>query len=184
MKVAVIGAGTMGGFHAGLLGAMDGVDGLYVVDADAGRAEEVAARTGGRAATFEQAIEAAVYGLIVEGSVQGLWCFNAAAPDTETIVRSYFARRDDIDAKAVRLAQRPDGKPYVGACEVARVASRGPRPALAAVIAGTTPPGPTMVTRPSGASVPVAATPIPGSARTAVQPALQQGPSTAIPKPG
>lgn len=133
---------------------------------------------------LQQAIEAAVYGLIVEGSVQGLWCFNAAAPDTETIVRSYFARRDDIDAKAVRLAQRPDGKPYVGACEVARVASRGPRPALAAVIAGTTPPGPTMVTRPSGASVPVAATPIPGSARTAVQPALQQGPSTAIPKPG
>jgi myo-inositol 2-dehydrogenase/D-chiro-inositol 1-dehydrogenase len=58
MKVAVIGAGTMGGFHADLLGAMNEVDGLYVVDADHTRAEEVAARAGGRAVTFDEAVEA------------------------------------------------------------------------------------------------------------------------------
>jgi len=59
MKVAVIGAGSMGGMHADLLGAMDGVDGLYVVDADPARSQEVADRNGGIAVTFEAAIEAA-----------------------------------------------------------------------------------------------------------------------------
>jgi len=59
MKVAVIGAGSMGGMHADLLGAMDGVDRLYVVDADPARSQEVADRNGGIAVTFEAAIEAA-----------------------------------------------------------------------------------------------------------------------------
>ncbi|MGI8999846.1 MAG: Gfo/Idh/MocA family protein [Candidatus Limnocylindria bacterium] len=59
MKVAVIGAGSMGGMHADLLGAMDGIDGLYVVDANASRAAQVAQRTGGTDVTFEQAVELA-----------------------------------------------------------------------------------------------------------------------------
>jgi myo-inositol 2-dehydrogenase / D-chiro-inositol 1-dehydrogenase len=59
MKVAVVGAGTMGGIHADLLGAMDEVDGLYVVDADPDRADEVAQRTGGSAVSFDDAIEMA-----------------------------------------------------------------------------------------------------------------------------
>ncbi len=56
MKVAVIGAGSMGGMHADLLGTMDEVDGLLVVDADPARATEVARRAGGTAATFEEAV--------------------------------------------------------------------------------------------------------------------------------
>ncbi|HYI66845.1 MAG TPA: Gfo/Idh/MocA family oxidoreductase [Candidatus Limnocylindrales bacterium] len=59
MKVAVIGAGTMGGMHADLLGTMDEVERLYVVDADPARAEEVARRAGGEPATFEEAVAAA-----------------------------------------------------------------------------------------------------------------------------
>jgi myo-inositol 2-dehydrogenase/D-chiro-inositol 1-dehydrogenase len=59
MKVAVVGAGSMGGMHADLLGAMDAVDGLYVVDANPLRADEVARRAGGTAVTFEEAIDAA-----------------------------------------------------------------------------------------------------------------------------
>jgi len=59
MKVAVVGAGTMGGVHANLLSAMDEVDGLYVVDADADRADEVAQRTGGSAVSFDDAVEVA-----------------------------------------------------------------------------------------------------------------------------
>lgn len=59
MKVAVIGAGSMGGMHADLLGAMDGVDGLYIVDANASRAEDVAQRNGGTTASLEEAIDAA-----------------------------------------------------------------------------------------------------------------------------
>lgn len=73
---------------------------------------------------LQQAIEAAVYGLIVEGSVQGLWCFAADAPTAEGIVRSYYARRDDIDAKRVRLAARPDGSSYVGNCEAPKPVAR------------------------------------------------------------
>ncbi len=59
MKVAVIGAGTMGGMHADLLGAMDMVDGLYVVDANPARADEVAQCCGGTTVTFEEALDAA-----------------------------------------------------------------------------------------------------------------------------
>ena len=56
MTVAVIGAGSMGGMHADLLGGLDEVSGLLVVDADAGRAEEVARRSGGIAVSFEDAV--------------------------------------------------------------------------------------------------------------------------------
>ena len=59
MRVAVVGAGSMGGMHADLLGAMDAVDELYVVDADASRAGEVARRAGGTAVTFAEAVDAA-----------------------------------------------------------------------------------------------------------------------------
>ena len=59
MKVAVVGAGGMGSAHADLLSAMDDVDGLYVVDADAGRADGVAQRTGGTAVSLDGAIEMA-----------------------------------------------------------------------------------------------------------------------------
>lgn len=59
MRVAVVGAGNMGGFHADLLGAMDEVTELLVVDAHEARADEVALRNGGRAATLEDAIDAA-----------------------------------------------------------------------------------------------------------------------------
>ena len=57
MKVTVVGAGSMGGFHADLLGSMEDVTALQVVDADASRAEEVARRNGGRALSFEEAVE-------------------------------------------------------------------------------------------------------------------------------
>lgn len=56
MRVAVIGAGTMGGFHARALGAMDEVAALFVVDADAARADRVASDAGGRAVGFDTAI--------------------------------------------------------------------------------------------------------------------------------
>ena len=56
MRVAVVGAGSMGGMHADLLAGMDEVDGLFIVDADASRAGEVAQRTGGRVATFDEVL--------------------------------------------------------------------------------------------------------------------------------
>ena len=60
MRVAVVGAGSMGGMHAALLAELPEVDELLVVDTDATRATEVAARTGGRvAAGLDEAIETA-----------------------------------------------------------------------------------------------------------------------------
>lgn len=59
MRVAVVGAGRMGGYHAEMLGSLDEVEALYVVDADPLRAEEVARRNGGTAVTFDDAIAAA-----------------------------------------------------------------------------------------------------------------------------
>ena len=59
MRVAVIGAGSMGGMHALLLGGMDGVDEVLVVDADAERAAMAAAAAGGRAVELNAALSEA-----------------------------------------------------------------------------------------------------------------------------
>lgn len=57
MRIAVVGAGSMGGLHAELLAGIDGVHEVLVVEADPNRADAVAARTGARVATFEEAID-------------------------------------------------------------------------------------------------------------------------------
>ena len=59
MKVAVIGAGSMGGMHAALLGAMQEVTELLVVDPDGSRADAAAAASGGRVASFDDALATA-----------------------------------------------------------------------------------------------------------------------------
>ncbi len=51
MKIALIGAGRIGRFHARLLSSTPGVDSLIVADADAPRAAEVAGEVGADAAT-------------------------------------------------------------------------------------------------------------------------------------
>jgi myo-inositol 2-dehydrogenase / D-chiro-inositol 1-dehydrogenase len=56
MRVAVIGAGTMGGTHARLLASIQGVGEVLVVDADAARATAVADDVGGRAVAFDAAL--------------------------------------------------------------------------------------------------------------------------------
>ena len=59
MRVAVVGAGSMGGMHAQLLGGIEGVEEVLVVDADAARAAAVATAAGGRALGHDDAIAAA-----------------------------------------------------------------------------------------------------------------------------
>lgn len=59
MRVAVVGAGTMGGRHAELLADVAEVDQVLVIDADAARASEVAERSGGRAADLSEALDEA-----------------------------------------------------------------------------------------------------------------------------
>ena len=59
MRVAVIGAGSMGGMHAALLASMAEVDEVLLVETNATRAADVGARTGARTATLDEAIDAA-----------------------------------------------------------------------------------------------------------------------------
>ena len=59
MRVAVIGAGSMGGKHAQLLSGLPDVDEVLVVDADSERAEQVASDVGGRAMEHDGALDAA-----------------------------------------------------------------------------------------------------------------------------
>ena len=59
MRVAVIGAGSMGGMHAQLLGGIEGVSEVLVVDTDAERAALVARNAGGRPVTHEEALSEA-----------------------------------------------------------------------------------------------------------------------------
>jgi myo-inositol 2-dehydrogenase/D-chiro-inositol 1-dehydrogenase len=57
--VAVIGAGSMGGMHAQLLGGIEGVSEVLVVDTDTERAALVAGNAGGRPVSHEQALDEA-----------------------------------------------------------------------------------------------------------------------------
>ncbi len=59
MRVAVIGAGLMGGKHAQLLAGIPDVTEVLVVDADAARADAVARDVGGRAMERDVALDAA-----------------------------------------------------------------------------------------------------------------------------
>lgn len=59
MKVAVIGAGAMGGKHAQLLAGTPGVDEVLVVDALPERAAAVASDIGGRAVAHDEALDEA-----------------------------------------------------------------------------------------------------------------------------
>lgn len=59
MRVAVIGAGSMGGRHAQLLAGTPGIDEVMVVDALPERAAAVAADIGGRAVTHDEALDRA-----------------------------------------------------------------------------------------------------------------------------
>jgi myo-inositol 2-dehydrogenase/D-chiro-inositol 1-dehydrogenase len=59
MRVAVVGAGSMGGTHAGLLAPLPDVEELLIVDVDPARASTVADRAGAKVATFDEALAGA-----------------------------------------------------------------------------------------------------------------------------
>jgi myo-inositol 2-dehydrogenase/D-chiro-inositol 1-dehydrogenase len=131
MKVAVVGAGGMGGAHADLLSAMDEVDGLYVVDADADRADEVAQRTGGTAVSFEDAIEAAeaiviatppeLHSAAVEAALDAGLHVLCEKPLTDTLAAS-IALTERIEAEGAHVEvgfQRRHDAGYLAAREAA-----------------------------------------------------------------
>ena len=77
MRVAIIGAGSMGGKHAQLLAGITAVDEVLVVDALPDRAAAVASDIGGRAVTHDQALDEA--GAIVVATPAELHAATVAA---------------------------------------------------------------------------------------------------------
>jgi myo-inositol 2-dehydrogenase/D-chiro-inositol 1-dehydrogenase len=126
MRVAVVGAGRMGGFHAELLGAMDDIE-LYVVEADAARAQAVAQANGGTAITREEAMGVAEALVIatppemhrseVEAAIEAGRHVLCEKPLTDDLASSIeLARRVDDDGAHVEIGfQRRHDPGFVAA---------------------------------------------------------------------
>ena len=78
------------------------------------------------ALALQQAIESAVYGLIIEGAGRDLWCMSTQPEFGEKLLRQYYARRDNIEPEAVELVRRTDGSTITGACTPGYVQARAP----------------------------------------------------------
>lgn len=83
---------------------------------------------------LSQAIEKAVYALIMEGVLSNLWCISADNDRTTTMLQEYVAERDSIShSQEVQLPRMPNGQPVSGSCSVPRGAQLAPasRPPVA-----------------------------------------------------
>ena len=64
-----------------------------------------------------QAIEKAVYALIMEGALNNLWCFQSGnVEQQQTLLNEYLAERDNVDVKDVRAPLGRDGRALNTAC--------------------------------------------------------------------
>ena len=126
MRVAVVGAGRMGGLHAELLGTMDDIE-LYVVEADAARADAVAQANGGTVVTLDEAVVVAEALIIatppemhrteVEAAIEAGRHVLCEKPLTDTLTSSIeLARRvDDVGAHVEIGFQRRHDPGFVAA---------------------------------------------------------------------
>lgn len=64
---------------------------------------------------LQQAVEAAIYGLVIEGAAANLWCLATTPAGGQALLREYFARRDNIAEAQVVLAS-PTGAATTGVC--------------------------------------------------------------------
>lgn len=78
-----------------------------------------------------QAIEKAVYALIMEGALNDLWCFRSNGTGQEqTLLTEYLAERDNIDEKNVRMPLARNGQTLNTACAQASASSNISSPQL------------------------------------------------------
>lgn len=136
MKVAVIGAGSMGGKHAQILAGLPGVDEVLVVDALASRAEAVAADVHGRAMDHDAALDTADAAVIATPAHLHAASVDAAMargtpvlcekPLTESVASSaaLVERVERLDAHVEVGFQRRHDPGFVAARQ--RVARSGP----------------------------------------------------------
>jgi curli production assembly/transport component CsgG len=70
---------------------------------------------------LQQAIEKAVYGLVMEGAEQRLWCFADTPDKTSDLLRKHLADRDHIKPADVKLPVDASGQPVTGSCKTGAV---------------------------------------------------------------
>jgi myo-inositol 2-dehydrogenase/D-chiro-inositol 1-dehydrogenase len=162
LHVGVVGVGRIGVFHVGTLARLAGVAVVTVADADADRAQWVAAELGVNAvATPEELIEAGVHALVIATSTAGhvpslalaaaaglpAFCEKPVALDLEaldalideveeaaTLVQIGYQRRFDPGYRAARDAVAAG---LVGKLMLLRAATHDPEPPAEAYIAGS-----------------------------------------------
>lgn len=78
------------------------------------------------ALALRQAIEEAVYSLIMDGSMQNLWCFNTDADTGSKYLRAFLADKQSIDENKVVMPLAADGRTFSPACSAQQVAVRKP----------------------------------------------------------
>ena len=87
-----------------------------------------------------QAIEKAVYALIMEGALNNLWCFQSGnIEQQQTLINEYIAERDNIDLKNVRAPVGRDGRSLNTACATGSGVANISSPQLTPMAAAPTP---------------------------------------------
>ncbi len=93
-----------------------------------GRAIVLTLARAGYQIALSYAIEKAVYALIMEGSMTGLWCMGTDADKSQSILLNYLTERDSISApNTAQLPVSRTGTPITGVCSAPRTA-QAPRP--------------------------------------------------------
>ena len=117
---------------------------------------------------LSQAIEKAVYALIMEGALSNLWCLSADDDRSGDLLRNYVGERDGVASwREAKLPMMPNGQEFTGSCASTRAAMPPkPRP-----VANVVPPATNMVraTTPTVAAQPIDPKPTNGSGEVSGQ---------------
>lgn len=96
-----------------------------------------------------QAIEKAVYALIMEGALNDLWCFRSNGSGQEqALLTEYLAERDNVSEKNVRMPLGRNGQTLNTTCAQTPVASNISSPQLVGVASAPAQPRPQMRPQP------------------------------------
>ncbi|CAN5165717.1 hypothetical protein BH10PSE12_BH10PSE12_24930 [soil metagenome] len=126
------------------------------------------------ALAMQQAIEEAVYGMIMEGALQRLWCFATTPEASAALLTRYVAQRDSLKDKDVRLPLIGGGGTLNGSCATQQTARLFPVPPR------TSPIAPVHSSIPTVAPVPTPQTFMRGAVKTPIaplQPAIVSSPA-------
>ncbi len=77
---------------------------------------------------LRQAIEEAVYGLIMEGTMQNMWCFNADGAASDNAIRTYLAYRFGVSEDKVQMPILTDGNKFSASCGVQAAMAQAQKP--------------------------------------------------------